>query len=201
MWNPYSKQTFGAEPIWKRTDSPKPPALPYYTKQRWFDQIQRLSCALLLSVASYVVARHCVVESVKVTGISMQPTLNDSGRYLVNKFVYLFRAPRVGDIVVIRDPIDGLLSVKRVVATPGDSIGFINGRVVLNGVKLKEPYLQHHPIMTVQYTPNAEAPTILKFHLCRENEFFVLGDNRTCSVDSRCYGPIRRQDILGKLIR
>jgi len=200
MWNPYCKAQFGAEPNRKKAVPKRPPAVSCAAKHRWLDQVQRLSCALLLSAASYVVARHCIVESVKVVGISMQPTLVDSGRYLVNKLVYLFRAPRVGDIVVIRDPIDGLLSVKRVIATPGDSIGFVNGSVVLNGVKLKEPYLQRRSVTSSESLPNTDAALVLKFHLCRPNEFFVLGDNRACSIDSRSYGPIRREDILGMVI-
>lgn len=200
MWNPYCKLQFGAEPSRKRAVPKKSAVLSCHGTHRSLDRIQRISCALLLSLASYVVARHCVVESVKVVGTSMQPTLVDSGRYLVNKLVYLFRAPRVGDIVVIRDPIDGLLSVKRVIATPGDSIGFINEHVILNGVKLKEPYLQRHPKTASKAALNIKTPTEVRFHLCRPNEFFVLGDNRACSVDSRDYGPIRREDILGMVI-
>src|SRR5258708_7826806 len=105
------------------------------------ERIRVLVWFVVLGMATYVIASHYVVESVQVVGPSMAPTLGDSKMYYLNHFVYLYRSPHPGDIVVIRDPSDGLLSVKRIVARPGDTIGFVDGKVVVNGTPLKESYL------------------------------------------------------------
>jgi len=76
----------------------------------------------VLAVASYLLVSHYVVESVKVQGLSMSPTLADSQTYLLNRWIFHFRLPRPSEIVVIRDPVDGNLSVKRVIGIAGDVV-------------------------------------------------------------------------------
>src|SRR5215472_9752040 len=77
---------------------------------------------VILSVCSYLVISHFVVQSVRVVGLSMSPTLADSQMCLLNRWVLHFRAPRASELVVIRDPTDSVLSVKRIVGVPGDCI-------------------------------------------------------------------------------
>ena len=99
-----------------------------------------------MAVASYFVISHFILQSVKVVGRSMVPTLYDSQHYLLNRWVYYVRPPRQSDIVVLRDPSDNGYSVKRVIAAPGDSIYLKGGAVYVNGRKLKEAYLcSRHP--------------------------------------------------------
>lgn len=169
-------------------------------KTRWLAKLRLMSCVLLLSAASYVIARQWVIESVKILGVSMAPNLLDSHTYLVNRLVYLYREPRVGEVVLIRDPIDGLPSVKRIVAGPGDSIGFVNGDVIVNGVKLKEPYLPTGIKTWASRESSPDTGIVVRFVRCKCGEYFVLGDNRAASVDSRDFGPIRRDDIIGLVI-
>jgi signal peptidase I len=147
-----------------------------------------------MAVASYFVISHFLLQSVKVVGRSMVPTLHDSQHYLLNRWVYYLRSPRQSDIVVLRDPNDNGYSVKRVIAAPGDSIYLKEGCVYVNGHKLNETYL----------APGTPTFTDSKCHdqliLCGKDQFFVLGDNRLNSVDSRVYGPVPRQNILGPIV-
>lgn len=129
-----------------------------------------------------------------VVGQSMVPTLADSNRYLLNRWIYHVRAPQRSDIVVIRDPLDNGFSVKRVVAASGDSVYLKEGSVYINGRKLQEPYL---PSGTRTFTLSRASEQLFK---CGQNQYFVLGDNRPNSVDSRMYGPIPKQNILGLVI-
>ena len=149
---------------------------------------------VLLAAASYYVISHFLLQSVKVVGRSMVPTLQDSQHYLLNRWVYHLHAPRHSDIVVLRDPSDNGFSVKRVIATPGDSIYLKDGIVYVNGCKLNEVYL----------APGTPTFTDSKYHdqliLCGRDQFFLLGDNRLNSIDSRTYGPVPRGNILGPII-
>lgn len=157
---------------------------------------QLVQCLVVaaLSCASYFCISHLFLQSVRVVGTSMFPTLQPSGYYLLNRCVYWWRSPRPGDVVVIRDPIDQSYSVKRIIAGNGDSIRLFAGRVYVNGRELNEPYL---PPGTSTYPHSHHRDTFR----CGPGEYFVLGDNRMDSTDSRVYGPIPRRRILGTIIR
>lgn len=149
----------------------------------------------LLAVASYFFVSHFFLQSVTVVGVSMFPTLHDSDSYLLNRWVFYARAPRCADVVVLRDPMDNGFSVKRVVAASGDLVCLKEGRVYVNGRRIDEPYL---PPGTQTYAASGQTQ---QWFQCAQGQFFVLGDNRNFSVDSRVYGPVPRRNILGLVIR
>jgi len=148
-----------------------------------------------LALLSYFLVSHFFLQSVKVVGRSMVPTLQDSQQYLLNRWVYHFRAPQRTDVVVIRDPTDQGFSVKRIIGVAGDSVLLKGGEVFVNGRKLAEPYLA--PNMSTY----AFGKTGDQLIVCGKDQYFVLGDNRMNSADSRTYGPIPRQSILGLIVR
>ncbi len=148
----------------------------------------------ILAVASYFLVSHFLLQSVKVVGRSMVPTLYDSQHYLLNRWVYYLHAPHHSDVVVLRDPSDNGFSVKRIVATPGDSIYMKGGCVYVNGRKLKETYLVPG---TPTFTDSRYRDQLI---FCAKDQYFVLGDNRLNSIDSRTYGPVPRGNILGPII-
>jgi signal peptidase I len=150
---------------------------------------------LVLAAASYFLISHFLLQSVKVVGRSMVPTLYDSQHYLLNRWVYHLHAPRHSDVVVLRDPSDNGFSVKRIIAAPGDSIYLRDGNVYLNGCKLSEAYLAPG---TPTFTDSKYRDQLI---LCGQGQYFVLGDNRLNSIDSRAYGPVPRRNILGPIIR
>lgn len=172
-----------------RYDRPRP-AGPSLAQQIW-------QCLIVgaLAVASYFLISHFVLQSVEVSGASMVPTLHDSDRYLLNRMVYDFRAPHRGEIVVVKDPTDGAYCVKRVVGLPGESLYFKDGRLFVNGEELNEPYLRPG---TMTFTPERVQQELV---VCGKDRFYVLGDNRNNSFDSRFYGPISRENILGAVMR
>jgi signal peptidase I len=158
-------------------------------------QIFQLLTVAMLAVACYLAISHFLLQSVTVVGRSMVPTLFDSQHYLLNRWIYHVHSPRHSDIVVLRDPSDNGFSVKRVIATPGDSIYLKDGMVYLNGYKLAEPYLAPH---TPTFTDSKYRDQLI---LCGKDQYFLLGDNRLNSVDSRTYGPVPRRNILGPLVQ
>ena len=147
------------------------------------------------ALTSYFVSSQFFMQSVCVTGMSMAPTLRDSGRYWLNRWVYCIQEPKRGDIVVLRDPADHGLSVKRVIAAAGDCVVLKEGRVFVNGCKLDEPYLGPG-VLTFPETQAREQ----RFD-CGEGQYVVFGDNRGNSADSRSYGPVPRGGILGRVVR
>lgn len=154
---------------------------------------QVLECMVVagLAYACFQLGRRYVLQSVQVAGSSMLPTLPDSNRYLLNRLAYLFREPKPKDIVVLRDPEDKGYAVKRIVAKPGDSVYVRGGQIFVNGTLLQEPYLE--PGTKTFASPKYSA----QFWICGAHQYFVLGDNRNNSTDSRIYGAVPQQNILG----
>ncbi len=128
-------------------------------------------------------------QPVKVEGTSMLPRLEDQDRLFINKFAYHFEKISRGDVVVFYYPRDPQKSyIKRVIALPGDRLRVVDGQVYVNGRRLSEPYVPP------RYADERSVDeTIIPAH-----EFFVMGDHRSISSDSRDFGPVDRSLIYGK---
>jgi signal peptidase I len=149
---------------------------------------------LVLTYAAFQIVSRYVVQSVQVVGASMAPTLRDSERYVLNRWIYHVRDPQPQDIVVLRDPTDDCYAVKRIIAKEGDTVQVKDGRLFINGKPHVEPYLPSG-------TPTWTAPRYNEqMWVCGVNQYFVLGDNRNNSADSRIYGTVSRDKILGLLV-
>lgn len=157
---------------------------------------QIFGCVLVVALAygSFQFVTHYVLQSVQVVGASMSPTLHDSERYVLNRWAYHVREPQPKDIVVLRDPTDNCYAIKRIVAKQGDAVYIKGGQLFVNGKLLDEPYL---PAGTPTY-PNPSYRE--QFVVCGVGKYFVLGDNRNNSADSRIYGAVPRQNILGLVV-
>jgi len=130
-------------------------------------------------------------QPVKVEGTSMAPLLSDQERIFINKFVYRFEPIERGDVVVFWYPLDRSKSfIKRVVGLPGETVELRGGRLYISGKELKEPYVPANYLDGSSY-----GPTVIP-----AEGFFVMGDHRDSSNDSRVFGPVGRQNIYGKAV-
>jgi signal peptidase I len=130
-----------------------------------------------------------IIQPVKVEGTSMQPRLVDQERIFVNRFIYQFKSISRGDVVVFRYPRDHSKSfIKRVLAIPGDELEIRRGIVYRNGVRIFEPYVDP------DYLDNRSFPKVS----VPPGNYFVLGDHRNSSNDSRAWGFVAQELIYGK---
>ena len=176
----------------KTLNSASSPVKPLITLRQ---QVVQCCLAVVFGVISYFLVSHFLLQSVQVVGESMVPTLYDSQQYLLNRVVYLFREPKRTDVVVLKDPQEKGFAVKRIIAAAGDRVDLKAGKVYVNGRRLSEPYLLPNT-PTFHYFTLKEQTVLLG-----KDQYFVLGDNRNNSADSRTYGPVPRRSILGVIIR
>lgn len=143
---------------------------------------------IVLTILIFLVIRF-VVQSYHVVGTSMQPSLANDEYVLVNKIAYLFHPPERGDVIVFHYPLDTNQDfIKRVIGLPGDVITTDATNVWVNGVQLKEPYISK------KANPSGNTWKV------PPNQYFVLGDNREVSDDSRIWGFVPRDFIVGKAV-
>lgn len=168
---------------------------PATSTNRVWRQIFSTLGIVALAFASYFLITRFVLQSVEVVGVSMSPTLQNSQHYLLNRWIFHVRKPRHGDVVVLLDPVDHSYAVKRIIASAGDTVFLKGGHVFVNGQVLNEPYLRRG-MPTFPYLSAREQT----FH-CGDDQYFVLGDNRINSADSRTYGAVPGRNILGLIVR
>jgi signal peptidase I len=155
--------------------------------------VQRVGArSLLWDFAAVVVALIIILalyQPVRVEGTSMLPVLHDEDRLLINKFAYKVGEIHRGDVVVFLYPHDTTKSyIKRVIALPGDDLRIDHGTVWVNGAVVKEPYVP------LRFADDRSQPEMT----VPEDEYFVMGDHRTISSDSRDFGPVPRNLIYGR---
>ena len=142
-----------------------------------------------LAISAFIII--FIYQPVKVEGTSMMPSLEDQERIFVNKFVYRLESIERGDVVVFRYPRDPSKSyIKRVIGVAGDRIRIDSGQVYVNDQALDEDYVPPAYADARSY-PETVVPT---------NCYFVLGDHRSMSQDSREFGPVNQSYIYGKAV-
>lgn len=173
------------------------PKKPREYKRQWINftyfgperrKIKRIVFMFLWIALYALIFYRFVISSCIVEGDSMVPTLQPGTTKLVNRFIYFFKKPQRGDIIVLsKTQVTPFYLIKRIIAVPGDQVHIKEHRVWINGEKLEEPYVKG------KTTPS------LKVIELGKNEYFVLGDNREVSDDSRFWGALNRKEIVGKV--
>ena len=142
-----------------------------------------------LGVAAFIII--FIYQPVKVDGTSMLPALSDQERIFVNKFVYRVESISRGDVIVFRYPADPTQTfIKRVVAVAGDRVRIDYGLLYVNGEPISEPYVPP------QYRDDQSVPELT----VPPGTYYVLGDHRSRSKDSRDFGPVGEEFISGKAV-
>jgi signal peptidase I len=153
--------------------------------------LREVAEVVVLAVILYI-GISFAVQAVHVEGLSMFATLDDNDYLIANKIDYRLHAPERGDIVILRPPTTNSTDfIKRIIALPGERLLIRDGTIYINGHLLHEPYLPEE--WTINNTWNSGVEETVP-----PNDYFVMGDNRNRSQDSRSFGPIGRDRIDGK---
>jgi signal peptidase I len=152
-------------------------------------EIKETAESLVIAVILALIIRAFIVQAFYIPSGSMEPTLNVGDRILVSKFIYHFRQPVYGDVVVFKFPGDTSRDfIKRVVGLPGDVISVSEGKLHRNGKPITEEYIKER--IYYDFGP-VEVPP---------GNLFVMGDNRNNSNDSHEWGTLPRANLLGKAL-
>lgn len=142
----------------------------------------------VLVLGTFVLFKYVLLPPVRITGPSMSPTLRDGSVRFVNRLAYAWHEPQRGDIVSIRFAGNSVMYMKRIVGEPGETVEFSNGRLLINGEPLDEPYVKSPCRWNSE--PRKLGP----------DEYFVVGDNRSMSMQDHDHGVATRDRIVGKLL-
>ncbi len=160
-------------------------------KKEMREWVESLVIALVLAI----IIRAFVVQAFKIPTGSMRPALLEGDRILVNKFIYKFKEPQRGDIIVFRYPQDKKKDfIKRLIAKGGERLEIRNGDIYIDGRIVEEPFIVRQ-IRYYNKSPYGAAGTEIKVP---GDSFYVLGDNSASSRDSRYWGFVPRKNIIGK---
>ncbi len=171
---------------------PETPDSPRAGIARFFLELVQV---LAISLVIIIPIRYFLIQPFYVRGASMEPNFFDHEYLIIDEISYRFREPTRGEIVVFKYPVDpSQYFIKRVIGTPGDTVEIANGKIKIyntehpNGIALDETsYLDQD-----KTTPDRTVTL-------KENQYFLMGDNRSASLDSRIFGPVDRSYLVGRV--
>ncbi len=156
--------------------------------------IREYAEAFIIALILALIIRTFIIQAFKIPSGSMLPTLQIGDYILVNKFVYYFRAPKRGEIIVFKFPLNEKRDfIKRVIGLPGEEIQLKNRQVYINGKPIPESYTAS----SLHSPQDAPGSSFGPFKV-PDDSFFVMGDNRDNSMDSRIWGAVNKSKIKGK---
>lgn len=153
--------------------------------------------AVVFALAIFVVVYWQIAQPNQVRGQSMFPTFHDGEYILTDKLTYRFGSPKRGEVVILKSPKSPDQDfIKRIIGLPGEKIKLQDGKVYINGTELNESDYLDATVFTPQESYLLEGQE----KLIDDGKYFVMGDNRTASSDSRDFGPIGLHEFIGRVI-
>ena len=154
----------------------------------------------VVAVAVALLIQAVLVKPYRIPSASMEDTLLIGDRVLVDRVSWRFAQPARGDIVVFHPPFDGPVLIKRIIGLPGDEMSLSGGFVYVNGRRLDEPYVRRIDGRQEPSEPfsNGLPWSLQEPYKVPAGSYFVMGDNRTDSGDSREFGPIKHEQFVGR---
>lgn len=153
--------------------------------------------SIIIALILALIIRTFIIQAFKIPSGSMRPTLLEGDRILVNKFIYRFKEPQRGDVIVFRYPEDKKKDfIKRLIAKGSETIEISGGNIIIDGKIVDEPY----EIRCVYYYNADKYGAEGERLYVPKGYYYVLGDNSASSRDSRYWGFVSKKDILGKAI-
>lgn len=147
---------------------------------------------VVISVAIVLPIRAYIAQPFIVSGASMEPNFHDGEYLIIDELTYAFRAPERGEVIVFRYPLNpSEFFIKRILGLPGEAVEIKNGKIFINGEVSPESYISAE--IEKDTLPNLKAKL-------GENDYFVLGDNRPKSSDSRFWGALPKGKIMGRVL-
>jgi signal peptidase I len=166
---------------------------PHHEKEQNF--LTEILKASLIALVIVIPIRFFVAQPYIVSGASMDPTFEDGHYIIVDQLTYRFEEPRRGDVVVFRYPLDtSKFFIKRILGLPGETIVLDEGKLIIaSSPTSTSGYILEEPYVTADHRTGETQRRVLE-----EGEYFVMGDNRRASSDSRVWGPLQEELIVGK---
>ncbi len=156
----------------------------------FFDFLQGIVVILAIMVMVYLF----IISPQEINGASMEPSFHNGEYILTNKIEYKLRDPKRGDVVIFKSPRNKDIDyIKRIIGEPGDRVGLKGGVFSVNGIPLDEAY-----VASGTYTAAGNYLREGSEIIVPEGKYFVVGDNRGHSSDSREFGPVSKEDLIGK---
>lgn len=161
-----------------------------------FETIYELFKTVIFVLIMAFLIRFFLFQPFVVQGISMEPNLHDSEYLIVDRLTYRIKMPEKGDVIVFRAPDNQQVDyIKRIIATAGDEIEIVDNKIIINGRPIEEKYLPSN----FQTLINGSLENDMKKTI-GQDEYFVMGDNREHSLDSRIFGVIQKSAIVGRAL-
>lgn len=162
---------------------------------RAWEFVSELVHVVVISLAIIIPVRYFLIQPFYVKGASMEPNFHDHEYLIIDEITYRFEEPKRGDIVVFRYPADpSQYFIKRVIGLPGERVKVVGGKVwVYNAEYPDGKELDETPYLGPLYTGGEKDATLAT------DQYFLMGDNRGASLDSRMFGPVTREFIVGRV--
>jgi len=182
-------------------NSEQPPSLP--STNSGLQLVREWATVLVVALVIAITVRSLILQQFYISGPSMEATMFQDDRVLVNKLSYRLHDIHRGDVVVFdRVTVDGQVVqhddlIKRVIALGGEKISIKDCRVFIDGKLLQEPYLNDYDLAQIVIEDRCRVP-MMEEMIIPNNQLFVMGDNRPQSFDSRMFGPIEQNLVVGR---